>query len=65
MRSKRLYLLTIFYIAILAAIFKWLYPEVRVTALATVIAILGFAAALGSNFLINRRKQKRGEDNDE
>lgn len=62
MGSKRLYLLTIFYIVILAIVFKWFYPEVEVTTLTTVIALLGFIFALGSNFLINRIKQNQGKD---
>ena len=60
--SKRLYLLTIFYIVVFAIVFKWLYPEVQVTALAIVIALLGFICALGSNFVINLIKQNRGKD---
>lgn len=63
MGSKRLYLLTIFYIAVFAIVFKWRYPEMQVTAIITVIALLGFIVALGSNFLINRIKQSQGKDN--
>ena len=62
MRSKRLYLLTIFYIVVLAILFKLFYPEVQVTALTVVIALLGFIFALGSNFVINLIKQYRGKD---
>ena len=62
MRSKRLYLLTIFYIVVLAILFKLFYPEVQVTALTIVIALLGFIFALGSNFVINLIKQYRGKD---
>lgn len=60
MGRKRLYLLTIFYIVVLAIVFKFLYPELKVTELATVIAVLGFIAALGSNFLFNKIKQRQG-----
>ena len=62
MRSKRLYLLTIFYVVVLAILFKLFYPEVQVTALTIVIALLGFIFALGSNFVINLIKQYRGKD---
>jgi Flp pilus assembly protein TadB len=62
MGSKQLYLLTIFYIVVFAILFKWLYPEVRVTALSIVIALFGFIVALGSKFLINLIKQNRGKD---
>ena len=57
MRSKRLYLLTIFYISVFAITFKFLYPEVKVTALITLIALVGFGAALGTNLLISRQKR--------
>ena len=62
MRSKRLYLLTIFYIVVLGILFKLFYPEVQVTALTIVIALLGFIFALGSNFVIDLIKQYRGKD---
>ena len=65
LRNKRLYLLTIFYIVVFAIIFKLIYPEVPVTSLTIVIALLGFIFALGSNFVINRIKQKRGKNDGE
>ena len=61
--NKRLYLLTIIYIAIFAIIFKFIYPETPVTSLTVVIALLGFIFALGNNFVINRIKRKRGKNN--
>ncbi len=64
MVNKTLFLLTIFYIVVFAVIFKQFYSEVSVTSLTTVIAILGFLVALGTNFLINRMKKKgEGSDN--
>lgn len=63
MGNKRLYLLTIFYITIFVIIFKFIYPEVPVTSLTIVIALVGFIFALGSNFVINQIKQKRGKKN--
>ena len=62
MRSKRLYLLAICYIAVFAIVFKWFYPELAVTALTTVVALCGFIAALGTNWLITRMKRKRGQN---
>ena len=58
MGRMRFYLLTVFYIVVFAIVFKWFYPEVSVTAVTTVIALLGFIFAFGSNFLIKRIKQK-------
>jgi Co/Zn/Cd efflux system component len=60
--NKRLYLLAIIYIVIFTIIFKFIYPEVPATSLTIVIALLGFIFALGSNFVINRIKQKRGKN---
>lgn len=54
MRSKRVYLLSVFYIAVLAAAFQWFYPETPVTAVATVVALLGFALALATHLAIKR-----------
>ena len=62
LRSKRFYALAIGYIALFAIVFKWIYPEVAVTALTTVVALCGCAAALGTNWLITRMKRKRGKD---
>lgn len=64
LKSKRLYLLAIFYIAIIVILFNWIYPEVPVTSLSLVIALLGFILALGSNFAINRIKNQREKKND-
>lgn len=62
MKNKRLYLLTLFYIVVLAVIFNWMYPEVSVTAVTTVIALCGFIIALGTNILINFIKKQQGND---
>ena len=61
MKNKRLYLLTLFYIVVLAIIFNWTYPEVSVTAVTTVIALCGFILALGTNVLINIVKNQQGK----
>lgn len=65
LKNKKLYLLTICYIVVFAIIFKLIYPEVPVTSLTIVIALLGFIFALVSNFVINRIKQKRGKTDGE
>ncbi|WP_455202093.1 hypothetical protein [Kaarinaea lacus] len=62
MKSKRLYLLTIFYIVILAIIFTRLYPEVSVTAVTTVIALSGIVLAVVTNIMIHFIRQKRGKE---
>lgn len=64
MRNKRLYILSIFYIAVYAIIVKFVYPELEITALATVIALLGFASALITNYLLPKPNNNQGH-NDE
>ncbi|MCB2264167.1 MAG: hypothetical protein LGR52_14705 [Candidatus Thiosymbion ectosymbiont of Robbea hypermnestra] len=54
MGKKRVYLLSILYIAGYAMLIKFIYPELEVTALSTVIAVLGFASALATNYLIKQ-----------
>jgi len=61
LRSKRFYALAIGYIAVLAIVVRWCYSDLPVTSLTTVIAVCGVAAAFGTNWLINRMKQKRGK----
>lgn len=62
MGNKRVYFFTIISIAIYAIVFKFVYPELEITALTTVIAILGYLSALFINYLL--LKYKKGE-NDE
>lgn len=63
MKNKRIYLLTIFYTVVFAVIFKFAYPEVTVASIATVIVLLALGLAIGSNYLVNRVKQKgTGDD---
>ncbi len=64
MGNKRLYFLTIFYIALFATIFKLTYIEVPVAALTVVIALLGFISAFISDYCIKKITQYRRE-NDE
>lgn len=64
MGSKRIYFLSISYIAAYAVIVKLIYPELEITALATVIAFLGFASALVTNYLFTRHLDSQGK-NDE
>ncbi|MFW2373243.1 MAG: hypothetical protein ACN4GM_08985 [Gammaproteobacteria bacterium] len=52
MKSKRLYLLIIFYIAVFSVLFNWQYPETSVSNVVTVISILGLIAAIGTNYII-------------
>lgn len=56
MVNKKIFFLTIFNIVVLSLLFKWLYSEVSVTAITTVIALLGYILALGFNYLIKKIK---------
>jgi len=62
LKNKRLYLLTLLYIVVLAILFSWIFPEVSVAAVTTVIALCGFILALGTNVLINLIKKQQGKD---
>jgi len=64
MGNKRIYILSILYIAVYAIIVKFVYPELEITALATVIALLGFASALITNYLLPKPNNSQG-NNDE
>lgn len=64
MKNKRTYYLSILYIAVYAIIIQFVYPELEITALATVIALLGFASALMTNYLLPKSNNNQG-DNDE
>ncbi|WP_089724275.1 hypothetical protein [Candidatus Thiosymbion oneisti] len=64
MKKKRVYLLTIAYIAVYAMLTKLTYPELEITALTTVIAVLGFVSALATNYLIKKVECKIGKNND-
>jgi hypothetical protein len=60
MLNKRLLLLTLFFIVIFALIFRFVYPEVQVTQVMTVISLTALLASLGVNFVIQQIQQKRG-----
>jgi hypothetical protein len=62
MKSKRLYILTIFYIAVFAILFNLTYDEVDATALTTIIALVGFVFAFVTDFLIRIIMKKRGNN---
>jgi len=64
MKNKRIYLLTIGWIALLAIGFTVVYPEVPVTSVMTVVGLLGLALGIGSNYLLKRLRKKEG-DHDE
>ncbi|KPJ90818.1 MAG: hypothetical protein AMJ53_12865 [Gammaproteobacteria bacterium SG8_11] len=64
MKNKRLYLFTLFYIVVLAIVFHWIYPEVSLTAVTTVIALCGFILAIGTNVLMNCVKKQQGKDDE-
>lgn len=59
MGKKRIYLLSILYITGYAMLVKFLYPELEVTTLSTVIAVIGFVSALATNYLIEKIKRIR------
>lgn len=60
MGNKRIYILSIFYITIYAIIFKFTYPELVITSLSTVIAVIGFISALITNYLLPRANSNQG-----
>ena len=64
MGTKRTYLLSILYIAAYAVIVKFIYPELEITALATVIALLGFASAVATNYLLQKSNNNQGKDDE-
>jgi hypothetical protein len=59
MGNKRIYFLSIIYIATYAVVIKFVYPELEITALATIIALLGFASALVTNYLLPKKKSPK------
>ena len=64
MRKKRVYFLSILYITAYAVIVKLVYPELVITALVTVIVLLGFASALVTNYLLPKSKSNQGKDDE-
>lgn len=64
MGGKRIYILSICYIAAYSLVVNFTYPELDVTALVTLIAIFGFASALVTNYLLLKVKNDKG-DSDE
>ena len=54
MKSKFFYALVIAWIAILGTLFGLLYPSVRLESVAIVLAVIGFALASISYWLIRR-----------
>lgn len=62
MGNKRIYFLSIFYIAVYATIVKLVYPELQITALVTVIAIFGFTSAVITNYLLPKRNNNQGNN---
>lgn len=65
MKGKLLYILIIGYITIIAIVFRSLYPEVRITAVMTIVAILGFVLAIITNFIIDRVKKEKARGKDD
>ena len=62
MLNKRVYLLTLFFIAVFALIFWFVYAdsEVEVTQVMTVISLMALLTSLGVNAVIQHIQQKRG-----
>lgn len=54
MNKRRIFILTIVNTALLAGVVSWIYPEVPVASLATVIAILGLMLAFIIDFAVRR-----------
>ena len=52
MGKKRIFLLSIFFISVYALTTKLIYPEVELSALVTVISILGIGSALIADYVI-------------
>lgn len=65
LKNKRLHILAIFYIAVLAILFQLLYPETPVAAAITVIAIVGYVLALATDIIIRKSAGSEREGNDE
>lgn len=61
MGGKRIYILSICYIAAYSVVVNFIYPELDVTALATMIAIFGFTSALVTNYLLPKIKSNKGD----
>ena len=62
MKSKRFYVLSILYIALYAILVKLAYPELEITALTTVIALLGLVSAVVTNSLLAKVKRDQRKD---
>lgn len=54
MKKRRIFILAIANIALLAGLVSWIYPEVPPAALATVIAISGLALAIAVDLVLRR-----------
>lgn len=62
LKSKLFYVMAIAYIAILSTLFGLLYPSVSLGAVSTVLAVVGFALASVSYYLIQRVGPLKKED---
>lgn len=58
--KKRIFFLSIFFIALYALIVGFVYPELEVTALVTVITLLGIASGLIAHYLLPKTKTDQG-----
>ncbi len=65
MTNKRVYLFSVFYIAVYATAFIYVYPSVSPGAVMTVLAILGFLSALLTDYILRKLKAKKAVDNGE
>lgn len=58
--DKKLYILSIVYIGIIAVILNYVYPEFEITSLKIVIASTGFAFAFATTWIIRYMSKKEG-----
>ncbi len=65
MLGKRLYILAIIYIALLAIIIRYVYPELNLSSLLIVIGSLGFVLAFVTDKIINQIKRENGDEKDD
>ncbi|ACD90951.1 hypothetical protein Clim_1919 [Chlorobium limicola DSM 245] len=59
MKNRRIAILTISIIVVIAVLFRFVYPEVPITKLMTVIPLTALAAAFGIDVFIQHLQKKR------
>lgn len=64
MRNKNVYFLSIGYIAIYAMTVKFVYPELDVAALATVISLFGISSGLITHYIFQKITKTKDSNNE-